>query len=263
MSYALITGASSGIGLELASVFARNKHDLILVARSTDKLNTLKKDLEKSYQVDVRVMPVDLSVPGSAQKLFREVQAQNLKVDQLINNAGFGDHGLFLDSELSKITEMIHVNVTSLTELTHFFLPPMVRAKFGRIMNVASTAAFQPGPLMSVYYATKAYVLFLSEGLYEETKGTGVTVTALCPGPTASGFQQVAGTESIPIMSHMSLPSSAMVAEYGYTAMQAGKVIAVQGFLNNILSSAVSFLPRSTARQMVRKLQEAKVSKKN
>ncbi len=262
MSYALITGASSGIGLELASVFARNKHDVILVARSTDKLNALKKDLEKSYQVDVRVIPADLSFHGSAQKLFTEVRAQNLKVDQLINNAGCGDHGLFVNAELSKITQMIHVNVTSLTELTHLFLPQMIQGKFGRIMNVASTAAFQPGPLMSVYYATKAFVLFFSEGLFEETKGTGITVTALCPGPTASGFQQIAGTESVPIMSSLSLPSSAEVAEYGYVAMQSGKAIAVQGFMNNILSSAVSFLPRSTARKMVRKLQEAKVSKK-
>ncbi len=259
MSYALITGASSGIGFELASVFARHKHDLILVARSADKLNTLKKDLEKAYQIDVRVIPIDLSVARSAQILLEAVQAQNLKVDRLVNNAGFGDHGLFADSDIKKISEMIQVNITTLTELTRLFLPLMLQNKFGQILNVASTAAFQPGPLMTVYYATKAYVLFFSEGLFEETEGSGVTVTALCPGPTQSGFQKAAGIRNIPLLNSLSIPTSAVVAEYGYKAMQSGQAVAVQGLMNTIFSSTVGLLPRSVARKLVRKLQEAKI----
>jgi short-subunit dehydrogenase len=259
MRYTLITGASSGIGYELASVFARNHHNLILVARSEDILSGLKKELEKTFNVQVEVISADLSLVGAAQNLFNAVQAKKLTVDCLVNNAGFGDHGVFLAAKLTKITEMIHLNITTLTELTHLFLPQMVQNKFGQILNVASTAAFQPGPLMTVYYATKAYVLFFSEGLYEELKGTGVTVTALCPGPTESGFQAAAGIKNIALFDTLKIPSSKAVAEYGYIAMNRGQAVAVHGVMNRLMSSTVGLLPRSLARQFVMKLQESKV----
>lgn len=258
--YTLITGASSGIGYELARVFARNHHSLILTARSLDKMKILKKELEDTYAVSVEVIAEDLSVAGSAQKLYDQITSKNLEVDILVNNAGFGDHGVFLKAQTHKITEMIHLNITSLTELTKLFLPEMVKNKFGKILNVASTAAFQPGPLMSVYYATKAYVLFFSEGLYEELKGTGVSVTALCPGPTSSGFQAAAQIKNIAIFEKMNIPTSQNVAEYGYKAMKNNEVVAVHGFMNKLFSTTVGLFPRSLVRKLVMKLQQSKVS---
>lgn len=259
MNYTLLTGASSGIGFELAHVFARHKRNLILVARSEAPMKELKKELQTKYPVDVQVVPFDLANYGSGKKLFDLIQSKNWFVDCLANNAGFGDHGLFVKSDPQKVTDMIQVNVTTLTELTRLFLPLMIEKKFGQILNVASTAAFQPGPLMSEYYATKAYVLHFSEGIAEELKGTGVTVTALCPGPTQSNFQKAANLHDVPLFDAMNVPSSRTVAEYGYKAMQAGKIVAVQGFLNWFLSSTVSFVPRFLARKMAMKLQESKV----
>lgn len=259
MTYTLLTGASSGIGFELAFVFARHQRNLILVARSEDKMLSLKKDLQQKYKVDVQVVPFDLAQPYSAQKLFDLVQTQKWSVDCLVNNAGFGDHGPFVESSPQKITEMVQLNITTLTDLTRLFLPIMIKNRFGQILNVASTAAFQPGPLMSVYYATKAYVLHFSEGIHEELKGSGVTVTALCPGPTTSGFQKAANLQDVPLFDRMKVPDSKSVAEYGYRAMQKGTVVAVHGFLNAILAASVSFIPRILARKMAMKLQQNKV----
>lgn len=258
MSYTLLTGASSGIGFELAWVFARHQRNLILVARSEGPMQELKSNLQRQFQIDVQVVPFDLAQSGSAHKLYDLIQKQNWKVDCLVNNAGFGDHGLFVQADPQKITDMIQVNVTSLTELTRFFLPAMLQNKFGQILNVASTAAFQPGPLMSEYYATKAYVLHFSEGLAEELHGSGVTVTALCPGPTQSNFQKAANLQGADLFEKMKVPSSKVVAEYGYKAMQQGKIVAVQGVLNTILSSSVGFIPRAIARKMAMKLQQKK-----
>ncbi len=257
-TYTLITGASSGIGYELARVFAKNHHSLILTARSLDKMNVLKKELEEKYAVSVEVIAEDLSLPGSAQKLFDQIKVKNLEVDILVNNAGFGDHGPFLKAKAQKISEMIHLNITSLTELTKLFLPSMVRNKFGKIMNVASTASFQPGPMMTVYYATKAYVLFFSEGLCEELKGTGITVTALCPGPTISGFQEAAQVKNIALLNNLTLPTSQKVADYGYRAMQDGSAVAVHGLMNRVMSSTVGLFPRAMVRKLVLKLQQSK-----
>lgn len=254
--YTLITGASSGIGYELASVFAKHHHNLILVARSKEKLESLRAEIEKNFQVVAEVVVQDLSKPGSAEELFKTLQKKNMKVDILVNNAGFGDHGFFLNADSQKLEEMINLNVLTLTKLTRLFLPEMVENKYGKILNVASTAAFQPGPLMSVYYATKSYVLSFTEGLHEELKGTGVSATALCPGPTISGFQEVANVSNIALMKAMKLPTSKDVAEFGYEALMADKAVAIHGFMNTVLAKTSSFVPRSVVRRLVMKLQE-------
>ena len=253
--YTLITGASSGIGYELASVFAKNNHNLILVARSTDKLNALRTEIEKNYKVVAEVISVDLSKNDSAEELFKEVSKRNLKVAVLVNNAGFGDHDYFINCDITKIEEMILLNILTLTKLTKLFLPQMIQRQAGKILNVASTAAFQPGPLMSVYYATKAYVLSFSEGLYEELKGTGVSTTALCPGPTESGFQKAAQMSDVPLLNAMKIPTSKEVAEYGYDALMKNQAVAIHGVLNNVLARGTGLVPRGIIRKMMMKLQ--------
>lgn len=258
-NYTLITGASSGIGYELAWIFARQGHSLVLVARSADKLKALKLEIEKHHKVHIEVTPIDLSVAHSAKVLFEQIQNKKISVDCLVNNAGFGDYGPFLFSKLDRLQNMIQLNITTLTDLTHLFLPGMIDKKFGHIMNVASTASFQPGPLMAVYYATKAYVLSFSEALYEELQGTGVTVTALCPGPTESGFQEAAQINNqIELLQRMKVPTSKEVAEYGYAAMNSGRAVAIQGLTNRIASTSVRFFPRSLVRKLVMRLQKSK-----
>lgn len=254
MAYTLITGASSGIGWELAHVFAEKGHDLILVARTDSKLMELKKDLESRYKIKAEVRPCDLSSADGPQELFR--QTQGLEVNVLINNAGFGDHGTFAEANWKRQKDMIQVNITSLTELTHLFLPPMIQKNSGKILNVASTAAFLPGPLMAVYYATKAFVLSFSEALYEELRQTGVTVTALCPGPTESGFQKAAHLEKVALFEKVNLPSSREVAVFGYKVLFQGKPVAVHGTMNKLLTSSVRMVPRSLPRRLVKRLQK-------
>lgn len=256
MNYTLITGASSGIGFELAHVFAKNNHNLVLVARSEEKLKVLKSEIEKSSAVVAEVIAIDLSKQNSAEELFNAVRKKNINIDVLVNNAGFGDHGLFLTADKNKIEEMILLNILTLTKLTKLFLPAMVEAKRGKILNVASTAAFQPGPLMSVYYATKAYVLSFSEGLYEELKGTGVSTTAVCPGPTVSGFQDAANMSDIALLSTMKLPTSKDVAEFAFTALMNDKAVAIHGFVNSMMAHSTGLVPRSLIRKLVMKLQE-------
>ncbi len=257
--YTLITGASSGIGYELASVFAKNNHNLILVARSTDKLNSLRTEIEKNFKVVAEVISADLSKNGSAEELFNEVTKRNLKVNILVNNAGFGEHDYFINSDINKLEEMILLNILTLTKLTKLFLPQMIQNQSGKILNVASTAAFQPGPLMSVYYATKAYVLSFSEGLYEELKGTGVSTTALCPGPTESGFQKAAQMKDVPLLNAMKIPTSKEVAEYGYDALMKNQAVAIHGVLNNVLARSTGLVPRAIIRKMMMKLQAKRI----
>ncbi len=187
MSTVLITGASSGIGLEFARIFARERHDLVLVARSREKLENLANELS---WVKTTIIEKDLSISGSPQEIYDELLWKSIQVDLLVNNAGFGDFGYFHEWDLSKYQQMIDLNIRTLTDLSYLFGRDMVSRKSGKILNVASTAAFQPGPLMSVYFATKHYVLAFSEGIAEEWKDYGVTVSALCPGPTESGFQK-------------------------------------------------------------------------
>lgn len=254
--YTLITGASSGIGYELASVFAKNDHNLILVARSKDKLDSLKSEIEKNFQVVAEVIALDLSKTSAPEELFQITEKKNLKIDILVNNAGFGDHGLFFNADPKKLEEMIILNILTLTKLTRLYLPTMIVNKYGKIMNVSSTAAFQPGPMMSVYYATKSYVQSFTEALYEELKGTGVSITALCPGPTESGFQEAANVSNVVLMNAMKLPTSKDVAEFGFEALMNNKAVAIHGFMNSVLAKSVSFVPRSILRKLVMKLQE-------
>lgn len=249
---ALITGASSGIGLELAKIHAANNGNLILVARSEEKLLSLKNELEKQFNVTVTAFVKDLSLPQSAQELYELIKIKNLQVDYLINNAGFGDFGLFVNNSLEKAQKMIHLNITSLTELCKLFLQDMSLQKVGKIMNVASTAAFQPGPMMAVYFATKAYVLSFSEALANEVKPLGITVTALCPGITQSGFLSIAQMEESKMVKGRVLVTSKQVAEFGYKAMLAGKTVAIHKTLNYILANANRFVPRNLSVKIAR-----------
>ena len=250
MSTALVTGASGGIGLEIARILAAD-HDLVLVARSTAKLDALATELGGA-----RVIAADLAEPAAVGKIVAEVP----DVDVLVNNAGVGDFGTFASVDLDKTLGMIQLNIASLTALTRGYLPGMLERGRGRVLNVASTASFQPGPLMAVYYATKAYVLSFSEAIAEETRGTGVTVTALCPGPTASGFQAAAEMELSPLVANRKLPTPTEVARYGVKAMEKGDVVAVPGAMNKLMATSVRFTPRPVLRRLVRKLQETKPS---
>ncbi|MEL7330624.1 MAG: SDR family oxidoreductase [Cyanobacteria bacterium J06560_2] len=258
---ALITGASSGIGLAFAQVFAREKHNLILVARSEDKLNKLKKELSEKHGIEAVVLSYDLTDNTAVQQLFEQTQQQNLTVDVLINNAGYGDYGEFASGDWEKLQGMILLNTLALTHLTHLFLPGMVSRGFGQILNVASTAAFQPGPMMAVYFATKAYVLSLSEAIAAETQDTGIQVTVLCPGPTQSNFGQVAGMDKVPGMGKNvtsdKFPTALEVAEYGYQCLQKDKVVAVHGMLNKALTFTPRIMPRKLLRDGIKKFMSA------
>jgi short-subunit dehydrogenase len=251
MGTALITGASGGIGAEIARVLAPD-HDLVLLARSAAKLDALATELGGA-----RVIAADLSDPAAVGKVVAELP----DVDVLVNNAGVGDFGPFAHADPDRTLAMIQLNITSLTALTRHYLPGMLERGHGRVMNVASTASFQPGPLMAVYYATKSYVLSFSEAVAEETRGTGVTVTALCPGPTASGFQSAADMELSPLVANRKLPGAADVARFGVKAMESGDVVAVPGALNKLMAMSVRFTPRPVLRRLVHKMQETKPPK--
>lgn len=248
---ALITGASSGIGLELARVFARNKYNLVLVARRAEKLADLAQELSG---VNVRVIVQDLALPEAPQAVFDELKADNVQIDVLVNNAGVGDFGFFHERTWQKQVQMLDLNMRALTEMCYLFGGEMVKRKSGKIMNVASTAAFQPGPLMSVYCATKHYVLAFSEGIAEEWKDFGVVVSALCPGATESGFQDAADLGESKLVKNKKLPTSREVAEYGYKALMARKVVAIHGWGNAFLANTVPFMPRSWVRKIARKM---------
>lgn len=255
MATALITGASNGIGLELAKVHASKGGDLVLVARNKSKLDELKAELESKYKVKVYTIGKDLSLSNSAQEVYEETTKQNIQIDYLINNAGFGDFGMFVDSDWSKELQMINLNITTLTQFTKLYLKDMVKRRNGKIMNVASTAAFQPGPIMAVYFATKAYVLSFSEAVDNEVRDKGVTITALCPGATESGFQAAAAMEESNMVKGKKLPTSKDVAVYGYAQMMKGKTVAIHGLMNWILANSVRFTPRSIVVMIARKLQ--------
>lgn len=252
---ALITGASSGIGADLARLFARDGYDLVLVARSEGKLHELAKELG----VTATVMATDLSKPGAAQQIADALVEKSINIDVLVNNAGFGLGGAFVEADLKTSVEMIQVNCIAVTELTRLLLPPMVSRNRGRILNVASTAAFQPGPYMAVYYATKAYVLSFSEAIADELRHTDVTVTALCPGPTATGFGNVAGVEEARLFTMMKPMSSAEVARKGFEGMKRGRRIVVTGMMNRLLVQSNRISPRRMVTTIVRKLQESRL----
>ncbi len=252
----LITGASSGIGRELAIVFASKGNNLLLVSRSEDELKKLAEELSQKYNIQAKYLAKDLSLASSPKEVYEYCLTSNLEVNNLINNAGFGDFGLFNEVKLSRQIEMINLNISALVALTHLFIPNMIANREGRILNVASTAAFQPGPLMSVYFATKAFVLSFSEAITNELKPYNISVTALCPGPTASNFKAAANLENSRMMKARKLPTSAEVAEFGYQALMAGKMVAIHGRRNRLLASLIRFIPRKLILKSVRKLQE-------
>ena len=212
---ALITGASNGIGLELARIHASKGGDLVLVARNKSKLDELKIELEKQFKVSVYTIGKDLSVANVAQEIYDETNKQNIQVDYLINNAGFGDFGMFAETDWNKELKMINLNITTLTHFTKLYLKDMVKRRSGKIMNVASTASFQSGPTMAVYCATKAYVLSFTEAVSNEVSDKGITITALCPGATETGFQAAGGMEESELFKGKKLPTAKEVAEYG------------------------------------------------
>jgi short-subunit dehydrogenase len=252
---ALITGASGGIGYELALLFARDGFDCILVARSHDKLNDLAARLESDFRVKTLVLAKDLSKPTAVAEIFEEVSAAAIPVDVLVNNAGYPVFGLFAQTNLQNELEMLQVNVIALTALTKLFLKGMIERRSGRILNLASTAAFLPGPLMAVYYASKSYVLLFSEALANELQGTGVTVTALSPGPTRTGFQKRGQLEDSRLVRGQ-IADARSVALAGYRGLMAGKTIVIPGLSNKLIPWVVRLSPRGMVTRVVRRMQE-------
>lgn len=251
---ALITGASGGIGYELAKLFARDGYRLVLVARNRERLEAVAQELRRLGCPEARVMAADLAQPGSPGALLAAVAAAGIEIDVLVNNAGFGGWGAFASTDLTTELEMIQVNITTLTYLTKALLGPMLARGRGRVLNVASTAAFQPGPFVAVYYASKAYVLSLSEAIAEETRGTGITVTTLCPGPTATGFAQRAGLGAMGSFRRGVVMSAARVAEIGYAGLLRGDRVVVTGAVNRTLVQLLRVAPRTLVTRMGRRL---------
>lgn len=248
-TWALITGASSGIGRELACVFAEHGCDLALLARNQEKLISLAGQLERAHRVRTRVLPFDLSVPGTPAKIFEALR--DTPVSMLVNNAGFGAYGPFAETDLAVQTEMMQVNMTALVQLTHLFVQPMLERRAGRILNVASTAAFQPGPSVNVYYATKAFVFSFSYALAEELKDSGVSVTALCPGLTKTEFQKRARMrEGNPWF----MMSARAVAEAGYSGMLKGKRVVIPGLLNRTAAFLSRRAPLRLVSQVIKRI---------
>jgi uncharacterized protein len=250
-TYTLITGASGGIGYHLAKVAASDHKNLILVARSGEKLETLAGELRSINKVEVITAVVDLSENTGVEKLLLLLRDKEIAIEALINNAGFADFSDFAEADLHKNLEMIRLNIATLTHLTHYCLQGMKKVGSGRIMNVASTAAFMPGPGMAVYYATKAYVLSFSEALSREMKGSGITVTALCPGPTDTGFAATAGLGKSLLNRLLPLATATEVAMIGYRAMINGKTLVVPGFMNKLSVMTPRFLPRTVIRSLI------------
>jgi short-subunit dehydrogenase len=252
----LITGASSGIGLELAKLFAADGSDLVLVARSEEKLRTLASELQQRHGIGVQVLAHDLSDPTAPQAIFRNLSEQQVQIDVLVNNAGFGDRGKVAELGLERQLHMIQVNVTALTHLTRLFLPGMLGRRRGGILNVASTAAFQPGPYMAVYYATKAYVLSFSEALAEEVKEAGINVCCLAPGTTQTGFAAEAHMQNSRLF-RLGAMDAGSVARAGYEGLRQGRVLVVPGIRNRAGTFAVRLLPRALVRKIAGSLQAA------
>ncbi|OUR90319.1 short-chain dehydrogenase [Flavobacteriales bacterium 34_180_T64] len=251
---ALVTGAASGIGYELAQLLAKDAYQLILVDIDAEKLVEVKSDIDRDFNVDVRILVKDLSRPNIAEELMSDID--NKPIDVLINNAGFGLFGSFSDTNWERESEMLHVHVITTTHLTKLILKGMVERGSGRILNVSSLAGFLPGPLMSIYYASKGYMLSFSEAIANELKGTGVTVTALCPGPTKTGFQETVSENSSENKITFNMACAKKVSVYGYKAMLKGKTYAIPGVFNKFLAVLPRFISRNAVASLVRKIQE-------
>lgn len=254
---ALITGASSGIGLELAHLFALDGYRLVLVARNRAALRELANELQSRYSAEVWISPKDLAHPAASLELYQELQEASVVLDVLVNNAGFGARGAFLKTEWSVEAEMLQVNIFALTHLTKLFLP-QIRAREGKLLNVASTAAFLPGPYMSVYYASKAFVLHFTEALAEELSGTGATVTCLCPGPVKTNFQKRANIAETNLLNGPLVVDVRKVARAAYEGMKKGKRVVIPGWKNRAVIESLRVSPRSMTTKVVRRLHEKK-----
>jgi short-subunit dehydrogenase len=252
---ALVTGASGGIGLDLAECFAKDGYDLVLAARSEATLKQEAERLAREHGVSAVAIASDLGVHGSGRRLADEVAARGLGVDVLVNNAGYGSAGAFAGSDAATQLGMIDLNVRALVELTHAFWPQMLARRRGGVLNVASTAAFQPGPLMAVYYASKAFVLSFSEALWREAQGSGVHVSCLCPGPTASKFRERAGTGNTRLATLGTPVPSMSVARAGYAAFQANQRVLITGARNRVLARMVPYLPRRAVLDLAHRIQ--------
>jgi len=248
---ALVTGASMGIGKELAKIFAADGRDLVLVARSEDKLRSLADELQSAHGITAHVLPADLSDPSAPSNIFASLESKGLALDYLVNNAGFGATGPFAELELELQMNMLQVNIDALVALTHLALQGMLARKKGRILNIASTAGFQPGPDMAIYYATKAFVIMFSEGIAEEVKDAGVTVTAHCPGATATNFADTAGNAKSILFKLGAAPAD-KVAKHAYRSMMKGKVLAIEGLINWLTAFSVRLSPRALVRKIAR-----------
>ena len=258
---ALVTGASSGIGYELSRLLARDGFSLVLVARDNGRLEKAGRELREQFNVSVKVIPKDLSEPRAADEVFQALRKEAIEIDVLINNAGYGGYGPFAETVLDDEFRMMQVNMVSLTQLTKRLLPCMIQKQAGRIMNLASTAGFVPGPFMAVYYASKAFVLSFSEALNEELRGTGVTVTALCPGATETGFQNRARAENTILFSKWNVMDAETVARIGYRGMLGGKAVVIPGWRNKLMIFSIRFSPRRYVARIARFIQEKRNTK--
>lgn len=254
---ALITGASGGLGLSLARLFAKDGYDLVIVARNEERLNDVSEELS-SLGASVTALAKDLTDPQAPKDIYLETARRCITVDVLVNNAGFGDFGEFAESDLEKQSDMINLNVSALVKLTHLYLKDMKGRKSGNIMNVASIAAFQSGPLMSVYYATKAFVLSFSEALSVELRGSGVKVTVLCPGPIETGFEKRADLQKSGLFKNLKVWSPEKVADFGYKKMKGGRVVCIKGAINKLIVFSSRLAPRALVRNAVYHIQKPK-----
>jgi len=252
---ALITGATGGIGRELAELFARDAYRTVLVARREAELAATGYEWRARYSAIVDTVVLDLAQHGSAVRLVEQLDRRDIVVDVLVNNAGFAQFGPFVEADVEQQLGMLELNVVALTHLTRLLLPGMLGRGWGRVLNVASTAAFMPGPLMSAYYASKAYVLSLSEGLNEELRGTGVSVTALCPGPTRTGFQDRAAMQRSRLLALASLQDAASVARAGYTGLLRGEAVVLPSMSARLQAFAPRLAPRRWVAPLVRRAQ--------
>ncbi len=255
----LITGASAGIGAELARLFARDKSNLVLVARREEKLNSLAEDLRRNHDIRVDVISSDLSKPESPRQVFDQLKTRNIEIDVVVNNAGFGAIGKTAEIDLSLQLNMIRLNIEALFQFTRLFLPDMISRKRGGILNIASTAAFQPGPFMSIYYASKAFVLSFTDALHEELKGTGIKVSCLCPGPTKTEFADVAQVTQTNLFSS-GVMNVEEVVRTGYKAFRKNKPVVITGFRNKVLAQSIRLTPRAVVRKIVRFLNTSRQS---
>lgn len=254
---ALVTGASSGIGAELARAHTARGGDLVIVARRRDRLEAMKAELEKAHGIAVRVLDKDLTHPDAPREIHDELQSQGIPVDILINNAGLGYLGVFHEQDWSRNEDMIKINILALAALTRLFVPPMIERRFGRILNIASMAGFVPGPLHAVYYASKAFVISFTEAIANELEGTGVTATVLCPGPVDTEFTQRSEMKGVRLLKHMA--SARATAEAGYHAMLRGKTVVVLGPIGKLtIHGLLRLSPRWLTTRISRALMERK-----